>query len=121
MIHHGALLKIAADGRVAHERENIVPLAVTIGNGIIAVPVIEFMMVLIMRRSPGECREPIEQCYPYIRDVVQGGRFPHRHMVVIVGDNGDGDGEIEGQNIYGPVKTDFPLNEKNGSGKKEVQ
>jgi len=94
MIHDRALLEIAADGRVGKEGQEVVRFAESIGDGEVAGAVIEFMMVFIVGRGPGESGEPVEEGNPVVRDVIEEGRLPHGHVVVIVGYYGHGNGEI---------------------------
>jgi hypothetical protein len=121
MVHDRALLEIAADGGVGEEGEDIVGFAEPVGNGEVSFPVVELMVVLIVRRGPGKGRESVEQGDPVVRDMIEKGRFPHRHVIVVVGYYGHGNGQIQGQNEQRPVKTDFPLNEKEGGRQRKIE
>jgi hypothetical protein len=114
MVHDRALLEIAADGRVGKEGKDVVGFAETVGNGEVSFPVVKLMVILIMGGGPGKSGKSIEQGNPIIRDMIEEGRFPHRHVVVVVGYYGYCNGHIQGQNEQRPVKTDFPLNKKEG-------
>ena len=63
IVHHGALLKITADGRIGQKCENIVMLTEPVGNCIIPLTVIEFVMIYVVRRFPGKCGKSIKQGY----------------------------------------------------------
>jgi hypothetical protein len=72
VVHYRALLEIAADGRVGKEGQDIIGFTEAIGDRIIAVLVIEFVMVLIVGGCPGEGGETVEKGYPVVGDMVQG-------------------------------------------------
>ena len=74
-----------------------------------------------MGGCPGESGESIEQGDPVVGDMIQEIRFPHRHMIVIVCDDGYRYGKIKGEDIEGPVKTNFPLNKEGGGCNTEIK
>lgn len=121
MVHDRALLEIAADGGVGEEGKDIVGFAEPVGNGKVSFPVVELMVVLIVCGGPGKSRETVEQGDPIVRDVIEKGRFPHRHVIVVVGYYGHGNGHIQGQNEQRPVKTEFPLNKKEGGCQRKIE
>jgi hypothetical protein len=41
-------------------------------------------------------------------------------MVVVMCDHGYGNGEVEGEDIQGPVKAEVPLNEEEGGSEQEI-
>ena len=71
MIHHRALLEIAAYGRIGQQRENIVPFAIAIGDSIVTLAVVELVMILVVCRGPGKCRKAIEQGDPIVGEMVK--------------------------------------------------
>jgi hypothetical protein len=121
VVHDRALLEIAADGGVGEEGEDIVGFAEPVGNGEVSFPVVELMVVLIVRGRPGKSRESVKQGDPIVGDMIEKGRLPHRHMIVVVGYYGHGDGHIQGQNEQRPVKTEFPLNKKEGGRQRKIE
>jgi hypothetical protein len=120
MVHYGALLKIAADGRIGQQGKDIIGFAEAVGDGEVAFPIVKLMVILVVRGGPGEGREAVEQRDPVVGEMVEEGGLPHGHVVVIVGDNGYSDGQVKGQNEQGPVKTDAPLNKKKGRGQGKI-
>ena len=96
VIHHRALLEIAADGRIAQQGEDIVPFAIAVGDGIVALAIVELVMIFVMRRRPGKCGKTVEQGDPIVGEMIQDGRPPYRDMIVVMGDDGNRYGEIKG-------------------------
>ena len=95
MVHHGALLKIAADGGIGQQGKDIIGFAEAVSDCEVAFPVVELMVIFVVRGGPGEGREAVEQRDPVVSDVVEEGGLPHGHMVVVVGDNGYSNGQIK--------------------------
>jgi hypothetical protein len=109
MVHHRTLLEIAADGRIAQEGEDIVPFAITIGNGVISFAVIEFVMILVMGGRPCESGKTVEQGDPVVSKMIEKGRLPHRDVVMIMCNNGYRYGKVQAQYIQWPMKANIPL------------
>ena len=112
--HNRALLKVAADGRIAEQRENIIAFAKAVGNSIVARTVIELVMILVMRRRPGKSREAVKERYPIIRDMVQQRRFPHRHMVMVVRNHGNNHSQVQCTEIKYIIESNAPLDKQDG-------
>jgi len=121
VVHHRALLKITADGRIGQQGKDIIGFTEAVGDGEVAFPIVKLMVIFVVRGGPGEGREAVEQRDPVVGDMVEEGRLPHGHVVVVVGDYGYGNGQIKRQNEQRPVKTGLPLHEKEGGCQRKVE
>ena len=45
--------------------DDIVPLAVAIGNGVVSLAIIQFVMVDVVCWLPGKSRESVKECYGF--------------------------------------------------------
>ena len=66
------LLVITADGGVAEQGQQVVALGVAERKGVIAIPVVELVVIHVMRWDPAEDREAVEDRQPVVGQTVEG-------------------------------------------------
>ena len=119
---NGLLLKITADGGVAEQGENIILLAEAVGKGVIALLIIQQVVIFVVGGDPTEGREAIEQGQPVVGRNVQKSRSPHGYVIMIVSDDGHGNGHEQIPKIEeGLEAREVPLDDEQCGGNAHVQ
>lgn len=120
MVHYRTLLEITADGRIGEQGKYIIGFTEPVGDGIVSLLVIELMMIFIMCGCPCEGGKAIKKGDPDVRKMIQEGRLPDRHMVVVVGYHRYSDGQVQGQYEQDDVESYMPLYKKQTSSEQKV-
>lgn len=117
---YGTLLKIAAYTGITQEGEEIVPLADSVCDSVVPHPIIELVVIFIMRGYPSKHRKPIKQSYPIVGYYIKDPRIPDLNMIMIMRDYRHRDRKVERQDINENVESRIPLNHQNQRSQEEV-